>query len=214
MLDKGTVACREELEGVSSILRYLVRANISTEDLRGSTPLSSVLVLHLTCLHQLASMTSLPLADINTSISMSMRGLPRCSQLCTTLRLFAVCCTLSHSVAFDSLSAMQVDEWLDFAPQLASGAGLEAACAAVNVYLALRTFLVDYRMTAADVACWGQLEGKQFALRPTSVRLCSSQMCFGHHTPQWLQTMQHTTLSASCLGHCYKMNKCMCTRFL
>ena len=53
-----------------------------------------------------------------------------------------------------------MDQLVDFAPQLVSGAGLEAACAAVNEYLAVRTFLVGYSLTAADIACWGQLEGQ------------------------------------------------------
>ena len=52
-----------------------------------------------------------------------------------------------------------MDQWLDFAGLLTSGAGLEAACEAINTYLTLRTFLVDYKVTAADIACWGQLEG-------------------------------------------------------
>ena len=41
---------------------------------------------------------------------------------------------------------------------------MEAACAGVNDYLALRTFLAGHEVTAADVACWGQLQGTP--LRP------------------------------------------------
>ena len=52
---------------------------------------------------------------------------------------------------------MQVDQWLDYAPCLAAGPGLEAACSALNTYLALRSFLVGYSLTIADLACWGQL---------------------------------------------------------
>ena len=55
----------------------------------------------------------------------------------------------------------QVDEWLAFAPSLAAGPGLADAAAAVNEYLALRTFLVGYRLTLADVALWGQLTGER-----------------------------------------------------
>ncbi|KAK9795898.1 hypothetical protein WJX73_001913 [Symbiochloris irregularis] len=86
---------REELEGLPNILRYIVRAHTSKEDLKGGTPLETV----------------------------------------------------------------QVDQFLDFASQLVAGAGLEAACTAMNDYLAVRTFLAGYSLTAADVACWGQLEG-------------------------------------------------------
>lgn len=51
-----------------------------------------------------------------------------------------------------------MDQWLDFAPSVVAGASFEAACAAVNDYLALRTFLVGYSLTAADAALWGQLQ--------------------------------------------------------
>ena len=50
-----------------------------------------------------------------------------------------------------------MDQWLDFSTSLVSGAGLEAACAVVNDFLALRTFLVGHGVTLADVAVWGQL---------------------------------------------------------
>lgn len=41
-----------------------------------------------------------------------------------------------------------------------SGSGFEAACKAANDFLALRTLLVGYGVTLADVACWGQLQGE------------------------------------------------------
>ena len=55
---------------------------------------------------------------------------------------------------------LQVDQWLDFSPALGPGAGLEAACAIANEFLQLRTFLVGYRLSLADLACWGQLAGE------------------------------------------------------
>lgn len=63
-------------------------------------------------------------------------------------------------------SGGQVDQWLEFSSVLVSGAGLESACAVINDYLSLRTFLVDYSVTAADVACWGQLQGETSCKRP------------------------------------------------
>ena len=64
----------------------------------------------------------------------------------------------------------QVDQWLDYAAFLTAGPGLEAACAALDAYLALRSFLVGFNLTIADLACWGQLE---------SVSPCVWQRCMG-----------------------------------
>lgn len=58
----------------------------------------------------------------------------------------------------DALEACQVDQWLDYLPLLVPGAGLEGACASANDFLSLRTFLVGYALTVADVGAWGQLE--------------------------------------------------------
>lgn len=54
---------------------------------------------------------------------------------------------------------LQVDQWLEFAPHLVTGGGLEPACATVNEALALRTYLVGYSLSSADIAIWGQLHG-------------------------------------------------------
>ena len=52
----------------------------------------------------------------------------------------------------------QVDQWLEFAPHLVTGGGLQAACMTVNEALALRTYLVGYTLTIADIAVWAQLQ--------------------------------------------------------
>ncbi len=70
-----------------------------------------------------------------------------------------VCRHILTSVTPCGCSFMQVDEWLAFSPSLAAGPGLADAAAAVNDYLALRTYLVGHRLTLADVAVWGQLTG-------------------------------------------------------
>ncbi|PNH09799.1 putative glutamate--tRNA ligase, cytoplasmic [Tetrabaena socialis] len=57
----------------------------------------------------------------------------------------------------DALVACQVDNWLDTASGIVSGAALESQCSALNDYLTLRTFLVGYNLTIADLAVWGQL---------------------------------------------------------
>lgn len=54
--------------------------------------------------------------------------------------------------------AHQVDQWLDISQSLTPGASFESACASVNDFLSLRTFLVGYAPTLADVACWAQLQ--------------------------------------------------------
>jgi hypothetical protein len=63
-----------------------------------------------------------------------------------------------HSSAMPFL---QVDTWLDFAPLLVPGLGFEGACASLDEFLTLRTFLVGYNVTIADLAIWGQLQGEQ-----------------------------------------------------
>ena len=69
----------------------------------------------------------------------------------------------------------QVDQWLDFAASLAPGSALEAACAVANEYLQLRTYMVGYRLSLADLACWGQLAGA----RTGSTTMLQSFICVG-----------------------------------
>ncbi|GIM07727.1 hypothetical protein Vretimale_11813, partial [Volvox reticuliferus] len=59
----------------------------------------------------------------------------------------------------DALASCQVDQWLETAAGIVSGAALESQCVALNDYLTLRTFLVGYGITLADLAVWGQLQG-------------------------------------------------------
>ena len=51
-----------------------------------------------------------------------------------------------------------MDQWLDISASLTPGAAFEAACGSVNDFLSLRTFLVGYAPSLADVACWAQLQ--------------------------------------------------------
>ena len=67
-----------------------------------------------------------------------------------------------------------MDQWLEFVPHLVTGGGLEPACATVNEALALRTYLVGYSLSPADIAVWGQLQGELPAL---SIVLCASTTC-------------------------------------
>ena len=59
----------------------------------------------------------------------------------------------------DLLCFNQIDQWLDFSTSIVSGAGLEAVCGVVDTFLSLRTFLVGYSLTIADLQVWGQLQG-------------------------------------------------------
>ena len=53
-----------------------------------------------------------------------------------------------------------MDYWLDYsATSINTGATLEAVCVSINDFLALRTFLVGYTLTIADICAWGQLGG-------------------------------------------------------
>lgn len=61
-------------------------------------------------------------------------------------------------LAFSPSLALQVDQWLDISQTLVPGSGFEAACAAVDAFLSLRTFLVGHAPSLADVACWAQLQ--------------------------------------------------------
>lgn len=58
----------------------------------------------------------------------------------------------------------QVDQWLEFAPHLVTGGGLAPACMTVNEALSLRTFLVGYSLTIADIAVWAQLQSARSGL--------------------------------------------------
>lgn len=57
------------------------------------------------------------------------------------------------------LPLWQVDQWLDLAVTIAPGLAFEPTCKAIDAYLALRTFLVGYAPTVADLAVWGALQG-------------------------------------------------------
>jgi glutamyl-tRNA synthetase len=60
----------------------------------------------------------------------------------------------------DSLGATHIDYWVDYSVKnVAAGANFEAVCHGINDYLALRTYLVGYSLTVADIALWGQLQG-------------------------------------------------------
>lgn len=55
----------------------------------------------------------------------------------------------------------QVDYWVDYsAASIVTGSNLENVLVSINEYLALRTYFIGYSLSLADVAVWGQLQGK------------------------------------------------------
>ncbi|CAM6096286.1 unnamed protein product [Calypogeia fissa] len=58
---------------------------------------------------------------------------------------------------YDAITATEVDEWIEYAPIFAVGAEFEKAVAYANGYLELRTFLVGYDVSIADVVVWAAL---------------------------------------------------------
>lgn len=53
-----------------------------------------------------------------------------------------------------------MDEWIEYAPTFSVGAEFERAVAYANDYLELRTFLVGYDVSIADVVVWAALTGE------------------------------------------------------
>lgn len=56
--------------------------------------------------------------------------------------------------------AAQVDQWLVFSSSIVSGSGRQAVCDVINDFLSLRTYLVWYALSIAELQVWGQLQGK------------------------------------------------------
>ncbi|VAH21394.1 unnamed protein product [Triticum turgidum subsp. durum] len=74
----------------------------------------------------------------------------------TVLRYIARTTSVS---SFYGEDAIQVDEWLEYAPLILSGSEFDAACSFLDGYLASRTFLVGHGLTVADIVVWANLRG-------------------------------------------------------
>ncbi|KAK1317991.1 hypothetical protein QJS10_CPA05g00040 [Acorus calamus] len=59
----------------------------------------------------------------------------------------------------DAFETGQIDEWIEDAAKFSSGSEFEDACLNVDGFLSLRTFLVGYSLSIADVAIWSGLAG-------------------------------------------------------
>lgn len=86
----------------------------------------------------------------------------------------------------DSLSAAQVDEWIEYAPSLSIGAAFEKVCAHIDSYLETRTFLVGNCLSVADIAILAGLAGA--GQRWESFRK-SAKFC---HLVRWYNSLVNT----------------------
>nr|CAD1840909.1 unnamed protein product [Ananas comosus var. bracteatus] len=77
----------------------------------------------------------------------------------TTLRYIGRCAAIPYFYKRDARESGQIDEWLEFSPIFLTGSEFESACTYVDSYLALRTFLVGYSLSIADIAIWSGLAG-------------------------------------------------------
>ncbi|XP_058076275.1 glutamate--tRNA ligase, cytoplasmic [Magnolia sinica] len=66
---------------------------------------------------------------------------------------------LANLYGHDALESAQIDEWLEYASIFSSGSEFEGACGHVDGYLSVRTFLVGYNLSIADIAIWSGLAG-------------------------------------------------------
>ncbi|PSS08412.1 Glutamate--tRNA ligase [Actinidia chinensis var. chinensis] len=75
------------------------------------------------------------------------------------LRYIGRTASISDFYGRDAFESGQIDEWLEYAPVLASGGEFEGACNYIDGYLLARTFLVGHSLSIADIAIWSGLAG-------------------------------------------------------
>ncbi|KAJ3321097.1 hypothetical protein HDU76_000149 [Blyttiomyces sp. JEL0837] len=89
----------------------------------------------------------------------------------------------------DAIKSSQIDYWLDFCKDsLVPDAGfnpLAAAFTTLNSHLSLRTFLVGYTVTLADLACWGALKSI-----PIFVNELKKEKEVGTHLTRWFNHLE------------------------
>ncbi|XP_072954880.1 glutamate--tRNA ligase, cytoplasmic [Typha angustifolia] len=75
----------------------------------------------------------------------------------TLLRYIGRVAAVPNFYQRDAVESGEIDEWIEYAPIFSSGSEFEGACSHVDGYLALRTFLVGYSLSIADIAIWSGL---------------------------------------------------------
>lgn len=64
------------------------------------------------------------------------------------------------NVFVKSVCLVQVDQWLEFSKVVVNSARLASILTTIDGYLSLRSFLVGYSLSLADISIWGQLKGE------------------------------------------------------
>ncbi|XP_042379802.1 glutamate--tRNA ligase, cytoplasmic-like [Zingiber officinale] len=77
----------------------------------------------------------------------------------TLLRHIGSIAALPNFYGQDRLEAEQIDKWLEFSLVFLSGSEFENACSHVDGHLTLRTLLVGFYVSIADIAIWSALAG-------------------------------------------------------
>ena len=72
-----------------------------------------------------------------------------------------------------AVCVLQVSSWLEYATYIVGGGALEPACRTLNEALSMRTFLAGYTLSVADMAIWGQLQGRCSLLESHCILPCT-----------------------------------------
>ncbi|KAF5204496.1 Glutamate--tRNA ligase, cytoplasmic [Thalictrum thalictroides] len=75
------------------------------------------------------------------------------------LRYLGRVAQISNFYGQDPIESIQIDEWIEYAHVFSKGSEFEDACSYASKYLSMRTFLVGYSLSVADIAIWTSLAG-------------------------------------------------------
>ncbi|ONK61707.1 uncharacterized protein A4U43_C08F32730 [Asparagus officinalis] len=109
-----------------------------------------------------ARIAGIDLSTILRTGSIPSFGFPSGSKLHgtnTLLRYLGHVLASSNLYGQNALESGKIDEWLECVLIFSSGSYFESACGLVDAHLALRTFLVGYNFSIADIALWSALAG-------------------------------------------------------
>ncbi|KAJ3068345.1 hypothetical protein HDU98_008466 [Podochytrium sp. JEL0797] len=109
----------------------------------------------------------------------------------------------------DPVKASQIDYWLDFSEDsLAPDAGfkpLAVAFSALNSHLKMRSFLVGYSVTLADIACWGALKANPVFI----TRVKASEQELGTYLTRWFNHVDSLPFATSSVAEFQKNTAAM-----
>lgn len=178
-----------------SILRYIARAGPSTSGLYGSDALSACQVRLAPVLRALGETFAADCFAHQLLQLSRCAGAGRPPLACSVLPQPPAAAgptprsPKERGACNSVLPPPQVDQWLDISQSLVPGAAFESACASVNDFLSLRTFLVSHEpetieATAVDQPCawWGRMHWPAaacYCLLPSSAALVQLLMSSG-----------------------------------